>query len=96
MHDLPVRLQIRHARNLRQRLALGVIDHRVIKFLAANKINLRAIAQRFFRQHGHVRPHKRNLDRRIRLLDGLRQQNVARESRRRSEQHQKFVVLAQS
>ena len=92
VHDLSV-LQVRHASDLRQRLAVRVVDDRVVKFLAANEINLRAIAQRFFRQHAHVRPHKGNLDLRILLLDRARQKNVARESRRGSEQHQEVIFL---
>ncbi len=91
VHDFSI-LQKRNAGNLRQRLALGVIDHGVVEFLAANEINLRTIAQRFLRQHGHMRPNKSNLDLGIRLLDRSRQQNVAGKPGRRSKQHQELVV----
>ena len=65
VHDLAI-LQERNAGNLFQRLALGVVDHGVVKLLAGNEIDRRTIAQRLLRQHADMRPHKSNLDLRIR------------------------------
>ena len=76
--DLVV-LQIRNAGNLLQRLPLGIIDDGEVEFLAANEINLGALAQRFLRQHGNVRSDKGNLDGRVGSLDGFHQPHIARE-----------------
>ncbi len=80
VHDRAV-LPVRNSQNLLQRLALRELDHGVIKFLAADEIDGRAIFQRLLRQHGDVRAHKSNLDLRDWRLDGLRQPDIAREIR---------------
>ena len=92
VNDLAI-FQERNAGNLLERLALGVVDDRVVEFLAANEIDRRAIAQRLLRQHADVRPDKRNLDFGIRLLDRLGNADIAGKSGRRGEEHEEFVVL---
>ncbi len=92
MDDLAI-LQERHARNFPERLALRIIRDGEIEFLAADKIDLRTVAQRFFRKHADVRTDKRNLDVGIFLLNRPRQTNIAGESGSRREQHKELIVL---
>ena len=51
-NDTFLSFQVGHARNLLQRLALGVVHDRIVKLFAANKIDLRTFPQRLLGQYG--------------------------------------------
>ncbi len=57
--------------DLFERFALRKFDDGVVKFLAANEVNRRAVFQGFLRQHGHMGADKSNLDIGIGLFDLL-------------------------
>ena len=91
--DLAV-LAVADAEDLVERFAVGKLDDGEIKFAAADKVDDRALIQCAVRRGGDRRSDKRDLDRRIRRLDGFRQLLIALPARSAGEQHQELILLA--
>src|SRR5437667_7302469 len=70
VHDRAL-LAVRNSENFFQRLALCVLDNGVVKFLAADEINRRAISQRLFSQDANMRADTSYSDLRIDLFNLL-------------------------
>ncbi len=95
MHDLATGIAIRNTRNLRERLAVGVLNNGVVELAAANEINVAAFLKRTLRQRCHMRANEGNLEVRIGLFHLGGQTDIARESRGAGEQQQDLILLGE-
>ncbi len=82
------------AENLIQRLAVRILDDRIVEFAAANKIQHRAFVQRAVGIRRYRRPHKRNPHRRIGRLDRFGQSLIALPAHCRREENKELILLA--
>src|SRR5690348_1357553 len=91
MNNLPV-FKIAGIGDFAERLAVRVVNHRIIEFAAHDKVNVGTGQQALGRLDLHVRPHKRNLDARLPFFDCARKLEIALKSNRRREHHEEIVV----
>ncbi len=92
VHHLTV-LAIADGENLIQRLAVGILHHRVVELAAADKVDRLALVQRLVRIGGDRRADEGNLDLGVGVFDLLRPPLVATPGNRAGEEHQELVVL---
>ena len=86
-------LAVGDPQNFLQRLALRELDHGMIKFLATDKINRRAIFQGEVGKDGHMRADESDLDPGICVLNFACELDVSGKARSTGIQDQKLVVL---